>query len=63
LSAFTKYPLESSVPAKLRGESAGAKKFGFFHSEKDKFKSFADKTVCCGNMIAISGGVVIRLHF
>ena len=44
LATFTKYPIEACVPSELRAKKAGAKKFGFFQSEKEMFEIVAVKT-------------------
>ncbi|HZW37717.1 MAG TPA: deoxyguanosinetriphosphate triphosphohydrolase [Ignavibacteriaceae bacterium] len=46
LSAFTKYPKESFIPADLqvKGKEKFYKKFGFFQSEKDLFLEIAEET-------------------
>ncbi len=41
LGAFSKYPIQSGVREELRQNRAGAKKYGFFHSEKDSFEEVA----------------------
>jgi len=43
LGAFTKYPIESQVPEDKREGKAGAKKFGFFHSESALFEKIANR--------------------
>lgn len=45
LGAFTKYPLESSVPDRSVHRGASAKKFGFYQSEREHFSEVAER---CG---------------